>query len=283
MEIQLPPPSRTLRPNKIERGSIMKSKIVLSIMVFIILSLVLPGCSAFMKKYEKKDTVEYQVNTTGKTKVSLENSNGNISLVKSDSARVLVVKAIKIDRVRKNDLDKPLDYIEINIDTSGDRINISSEIHKGKNFISFSLSAVRINYELIVPPNMDISIDNTNGDINMTGFSSTAELDVTNGNVKAERFSGKGTVDITNGTLEGSLDSTRGMNISVVNGSVKLGLSKSFTGTVDADVTNGKITNENLQFTNVQAEKKSFKGYIVNPEPVMKIDVTNGKISLTSR
>jgi uncharacterized protein YceK len=261
----------------------MKSKIVLSVSILIVLSFILSGCSALMKKYEKKDTVEYQVNTTGKTSISLDNSNGNISLVKSDSSRILFVRAIKIDKVRKNDLDKPLDYIEIKIDTSGDRISIKSDMHRAKSFISFSTYAAQINYELIIPANLNISIENTSGNIDMTGFSSTTELDVTNGNVKAERFSGKGTFDITNGTLEGSFDSTKGINISVVNGSVKLELSKAFTGTVDADVTNGKITNENLQFTNVQAEKRSFKGYIVNPEPVMKIDVVNGKIALTGK
>lgn len=261
----------------------MKSYITLLLAILIIVSFTMSGCSLLSKKYEKRDNVEFKLSTAGKTKVTLENMNGKISAVKGDTTQVLIVKAVKIDKVKKKDLDKPLDYITIKFDTAGSTINISSDYSKHKSFISFSMDGVQINYELTVPQNMEVSLDNTNGDVDVTLLDGPIEVNVTNGDIEAEHIPGKASFDITNGSFKGGLDSTKGMTLNIVNGKCELDLYKSFTGAVDAEVTNGKVTYSNLQFTNVQSEKKSFKGYIINPDPVIKIDIVNGKVTLTGK
>jgi len=261
----------------------MKSNITFLLAILIIVSFTMSGCGLLSKKYEKRDTVEFKLSTSGKTKVTLENMNGKISVAKGDTTPILIVKAVKIDRVRKKDLDKPLDYIKIELDTAGSTINISSDYERHKSFINFSFNGVKINYELIVPQNMEVSLDNTNGDVDVIGLDGPIEISVTNGDIKAEHIPGKASFDITNGSFKGGLDSTRGVTLSITNGKCELDLYKSFTGAVDAEVTNGKVTYSNLQFTNVQSEKKSFKGYIVNPDPVIKIDIVNGKVTLTGK
>lgn len=261
----------------------MKLKLIIFITFILISALSLSGCSFLSKKYEKKETVTYKVNTTGKTKVVLENLNGDIRVIKGDTTPVLTVQAVKIDKVRKKDLDKPLDHIEILIDSAGNSLRISTEYHKEKSFISFSTFSRHVDFDLIVPPNMEVSVENTNGDINVNGVETVLEARTTNGNIKAMQNSGKCIYDITNGSFEGELDSTKGITLDITNGKCRLELAKTFLGAVDAEVTNGKVSSENLQFSNVQSERKSFKGYIGNPEPIVKIEIVNGSVKLLGK
>jgi hypothetical protein len=256
----------------------MKLKITILGVSLIILALGLSGCSWLSKKHEKKDNVEFKISTVGKTKVTLENVNGKITAVKGDTIPVLTLKAEKIDMVKKKDLDKPLDYIHINIDTTGNSIKITSEYQNEKSYLGFSKHNVKINYELTIPDNMEVSFENTNGNIVLTGLNGITGVNVTNGNIKSEHVSGKSTYEITNGSLKGVVDSTKGIDVNIVNGKCELELNKTFTGSVKADVTNGKVTYTDLQFSNAKAEKRSFSGYIGNTEPELKIDVVNGKV-----
>ncbi|MGH2574601.1 MAG: DUF4097 family beta strand repeat-containing protein, partial [Ignavibacteria bacterium] len=116
-----------------------------------------------------------------------------------------------------------------------------------------------------------------------TNISNELNVTLVNGNVNLENVSGKNEFDITNGSLIGSLDSTDGLKIDIVNGSVNLDLAKTFKAEIKADVTNGKINYENLSISDLTSEKKSLRGYIGNTEKEVRIDVVNGKINLIGK
>jgi len=242
------------------------------------------GCSLFKKKYEKTETEEYTINTHNKTKISLDNTRGDIRIFRNTSDSMLRIKIEKIAHVKEKDRDKPIQNVRVKIDTSGSVVSINMEYSKEKRFFNISFGDEnRINFELHIPDENMIVIDNTNGDLFMTDITNDVKADITNGDVKLEKVYGNTKLDITNGKVIGDLDSTKGLNIEVTNGKVNLNLGESFSGKFKLDITNGKIIKDEFDFTDVKEEKKLFEGKLGDKDAEVIIDVVNGKITLSKR
>lgn len=238
------------------------------------------NCS--LKKYEKREVSEYKINTVGKTKITLENVSGTIKVNKGDSTTGLIVKAEKIAKVKKRDLDKPFTESSVEIDTSADIIRITSEMEKSKGFFKFEIGGGnRINYTITLPPGLKLSVDNTNGNVELNELTNDLDISVINGNIEVERTPGQNTFDITNGKMKGSLDSSKGFSVNVVNGNVDFTLGKNFSGNFKMETINGRISHDNLDFSTVVSEKNDFKGKLGDSDAEIKIDVVNGRIALT--
>lgn len=235
-------------------------------------------------RYEKKEEVEYRINPSGKDKIVLDNFGGTVTVQKGDSASGIVIKAEITDRVKKKDLDKPLKNISIGLDTSGNVVRIESSSRKSFSFnFSFDFKSPHINYVLTVPPGIKLTVNNANGRVSVDEFSDELEVSLTNGSVKAANVTGKSQFDITNGNFDGSLDSTKGFKVDVVNGNVNLKLGTSFKGEITANVVNGRVKHEGLTFSAVDEDKKSLKGYIGNRDWDVNLEVVNGRINLEGR
>jgi hypothetical protein len=126
---------------------------------------------------------------------------------------------------------------------------------------------------------MNVSIDNTNGDITMVRIDSDIRIETVNSSINLNRCSGSIKIDGVNGGVHANFDSTKGLSIELVNGIVKLGGLKNISADVDASTVNGRIKFNNLSFDNLVAEKKSLSGTLgkgVNP---VRISTTNGNIT----
>lgn len=252
-------------------------RIILLFISFLIFPLLFLNCG----RYEKKEVETYYLNITGKDKITLFNETGKIKISKSDSAGLLVIKAEKISMVRKKDLDKPLQDLKVTLDTISNEISVTGERTKQwRFFISFRRQRNEIDFEVKVPDNVEVKVTNHNGKIELLGGQNEMDVSVTNGSIDFQELTGKVRLDATNGHLNGSVDSTEGMKLDVVNGSVNLAIGPAFTGSVSAEVVNGRISRENLNFTQVTEDKKEFKGVLGSSKPELNIEVVNGKIKL---
>lgn len=261
----------------------MKIKSILQFLIIVLIGFSLFSCSFLSRKYEKKETVEYKINTQNKTKLSVNNVSGKFTISRSDSATGLVVKAEKIGHVKKKDLDKPLEDIKINIDTSSDVIVITSETHRGKGWIHFDMHSDEVNYDIRLPQGIKLNIEDVNGDIDLSNISNETNISTVNGKITFSNLTGIHDISTTNGSIKGSIDSIKDFKADVVNGSVALTLGSAFTGNIKADVVNGKITYDKLNLSGVTAEKKMLEGYIGSKQNELRINVVNGKISLTGQ
>lgn len=242
------------------------------------------GCSLFQKRYEKTEKKEVKVNTAGRKKVVLNNTNGDIKITKSSVDSVLIIKAEATFHLSKKELNEERERIKISVDTSESIINIKSDFVKESKLQFFNIKfGSEINYELIVPEGLEVSLDNTNGKAEILDVSNNVDVSITNGSVKLTRTTGKISVDITNGKVKGDLDSIKGLDIKTTNGNVSLNLSSTFSGKFKMETTNGKITKKDFDFKDVDDEKKYFKGTLGNGEALIKIETTNGKITLTKK
>ncbi len=237
------------------------------------------------KRYEKREVTEYKVGLNGKTKVTLENFNGKIKVFKGDSAAGLIIKAEKIAQVKKRELDKPFTEAWVSIDSSSEIVRITSEYEKSKGLIKFKFNDkdandTRINYTITIPPGVKFSIDNVNGDIELTNIENDLDIELLNGDVEVDNICGLNKFDIANGKIIGSMDSTKGLTADILNGKVDLKLDSAFSANFNIDIGNGRIVHEDLNFTILQSEKETLKGRLGNSDAEVKIDIGNGKVIL---
>lgn len=236
------------------------------------------------RKYEKREVSEYKVSLEGKTKVTLENVNGKINVFKGDSASGLIVKAEKIAHVKKRELSEPFTEARVEIDSTSEIVRINSEIGKDKGFIRFDINGgTKINYTITLPPGVEFSVNNTNGSVTFTNISNDLDVEIKNGSVNLENTSGFNKFDLVNGKVKGKLDSTKGMIIDIVNGGVNLELDSTFSAKFKIETVNGRISEENLNFTSIASGKKSMVGRIGSSDAEVKMDIVNGKVVLKGK
>ena len=244
----------------------------------------LQGCSLFKKHYEKTEVKDFTVNSADKKKLFLDNVNGNVKILKNTSGDNVRIKAEITAYVTKKELDKPLDEFKILIDSTGDKINIRSERIKEKHFFNFSIgNSDRVNYEIYVPSNLEVSVENTNGKLYFEDIENNIKVNQTNGNISVKRITGETKFDITNGKFEGDIDSIKSLKLNIVNGNVTLNLDEKISAKFNVSTVNGKVTKKDLPFTYTEDDKKSFSGTLGKGDAEIKIDVVNGKINLNKK
>ena len=92
--------------------------------------------------------------------------------------------------------------------------------------------------------------------------------------------SGSLNIDMTNGKIKCELDSTKGLNISNINGNITLNLGSTFSGKINANCVNGKVITRDLEFKYSDNSKNTFEGKLGNSDVGVKLETVNGKIYL---
>lgn len=264
----------------------MKNKLLVIILGLTLLSV--SSCGLLSKKYTKTKTDEFRLNAAGKKKLKLDNVSGTITISHSNDSGELTVKAFKEIKVKKKYLETPFDEIEIKIDSSDNFINIETQIgKKGEDDIfKFNIDRdQRVDYEIQVPSGMDIEVENVIGNIVANSLDNDLKIDVISGEVSIEDYTGLLECEITNGDFTGHIDSTRGININTINGSVTLFLNNYINANIKAESSNGKIQEDNLQFRDLIKEKGLFKAKLGKGDSNVgiKVETVNGRIRLYGR
>jgi len=262
----------------------MKSKTFL--VVIFIVTLGLNGCGLLSKKYTKTETTNYKLYSRNKKKVTLENINGNVMISQTSDSNSLTIKAFKEIKVKKKYLETPFDEIEVELDTTSEIISVKTEINKkgSDSFFKFGREQ-RVDYEVYLPANIEIEIDNVNGNVVLNGSNNNLTISLINGDIDVNNFTGKLGCEITNGSFSGKIDSTSGIDINTINGSITLFLNNYMNANIRAESINSRITDENLQFRDLMKEKKLLRGKLgnVNTDIDINVETKNGKIKLYGR
>jgi len=259
-------------------------KSIIYVVLLIVCSFVFSSCSLFAPRYEKIEKGEYSISASGKKKFSLYNVNGRVKVHKAADQSQIIVKYEKTVYVKKRDLGKPLTEITLNLDSAGTDVKIETEMESEDNIIHFGNNrSSEVDYEIYIPEGILVNIDNTNGSVDLITLPNDLKISTTNGSIKIDNVSGKMDLVTSNGTIRGSIDSTKGITAETINGEIKLNLSSHVSAYVEADVVNGSVKVDGLNFKDMTAEryKKYFKGTLRNGDAKIKLETTNGSIRLT--
>lgn len=246
---------------------------------------VFQGCNLMKKRYPKTITKELVLNSANYQKLVVDSPNGSISIRKSENDSLITIKAEVTKNLTKKELDKPVEDVMLNIDTTGNTIVLSDEKeHSNSGFqFKFDFGSGETNYTVYVPSGIDIEVEGTNGKVDLRDFNNDIKAELTNGSIKVKNVYGNIKLTLTNGNITAELDSTMSVDFETTNGSIKMEVGDKFSGVFDLQTRNGKIRDNNLVFTSVTERKNEFKGTLNDGDEKVKIQTTNGKITIDKK
>lgn len=226
------------------------------------------------------------------TQFSLNNTNGHINVKAWNQPRVQV-HAVKRVESRDAELAKKAMAelkIEPTLSADGLRINtIYPKRNNGGGFLDW-LAGTSVNlsveYEVTVPASMNLTLDDTNGAIEVSDVHGSHRVSTTNGHISVLRSGGDIDAETTNGGIKAELtDVTPGKNLRLetTNGRISISLPKSLAARIDAATTNGSI-NTDLPVTTTEVRNHALRGTINgggNAE--LHLRTTNGSITIEAR
>lgn len=258
----------------------LKNIIIAAAAGLMILSL--NGCSLLKKRVEKKENVKYTLNGNDKTSIHIDNINGRINITNSsDTNGVIKIEAEIIADVKHDEQDKPIDNVKIKIDSAGNDIKIETEINNTSSGMFRKNNNAVVNYDIKIPANMKVYTETVNGSITIARINNDIKVETVNGKINVLNCPGKIDIEGVNGSVICNVDSvTAGINISVTNGDIKVGGLKNVNADVSASTIHGIVTIKELEFSELNNERKSVSGILGKGGSQIRIDAVNGRITL---
>ncbi len=258
----------------------MKTKLILIIIIASVAAFSLQGCSLLKKRVEKKEKITYRINGKDKVSFSLENTNGKINVTNTDDTTgYITIEAVKSADVRPDEADKPIENILINIDTSGQTVKIETEITSEKGFFK-KRNTPTVNYDIKIPANMKVNVENVNGTITISRINNDINAETVNGGLNIFSCTGNLNLSSVNGSVVCNVDSlSKSIVIDVVNSKVSMGGLANVNADVEASSTNGRVKFKNLNFNNLNAERRSLTGTLGKGGNMIKVSSVNGSVN----
>ncbi|MEO6259922.1 MAG: DUF4097 family beta strand repeat-containing protein [Thermoanaerobaculia bacterium] len=218
--------------------------------------------------------------------VSLVNTNGRITVHSWNQPRVRI-QAQKRAESRDADAAKQ-GLVSLKIETAAmdGGLKVNTRYPKTSNGIMEWIAGTSVNlsvtYEVTVPRSMNLSLENTNGAMDLTDIHGQHHLETTNGHLELVQCGGSLDAETTNGAIRAEmLEVTPGKNVraETTNGRITLSLPRRFSGNVDASTTNGSITTD-LPVSTTDTGHRSLRGTINGGGPELRLHTTNGSIEI---
>jgi hypothetical protein len=206
-----------------------------------------------------EETFSLEDNVTTQNTLSVAGINGTISVTASaDADSVAVTGVRRVGSESFEDAQAHLPELQVQVSSTADEIlveTIQPTETGGRNYT--------VNYTITIPEGMNVSVANTNGNVNLRQIVGSALVDLTNGRISARvTLLADGTIDLM-----------------TVNGNVELNIPQTTNADLSASVTNGNITVTNLTVQNEVLTTNSVQGTLGNGQGTIILRTTNGNIT----
>lgn len=243
----------------------------------------LAGCDVVVSSLNAKARAEqpwtrsYTLAQTGT--VEVVNGNGRITVRGGEGSQVEVKAQIVARSATDEQAQDYLKQIEIREDVSGDHIRLETTAPR------LSGSHAEVQYELLVPQGASLRLNNTNGQIHITGVTGAVKAETTNGGVKGVELSGRVEASTTNGGVDLDLTAVAegGVRAETTNGGVSVKLPATAKADVRASCVNGGISVTGLQLEGGQSTRRRVEGRLNGGGPVVEVETTNGGVRVAAR
>jgi DUF4097 and DUF4098 domain-containing protein YvlB len=211
----------------------------------------------------------------GGQRLGVKSENGGIEVSGEDRSDVRIEARVQAWANSEADAKKIL--TQVTIDTSGDRIR-----DDGPHF-HWGNSGYSVNYRLLVPRQLGVDLNSTNGGIDIAHLEGEIRFDTTNGGVGLKDLAG----DVRGSTTNGGLDITlagkswrgQGLNAETTNGGVTLNIPEHYAAHLETGTVNGGIS-LNFPIT-IQGDIKNRLSTDLNGGgPTVHAETTNGGVQI---
>jgi Toastrack DUF4097 len=216
--------------------------------------------------------------------LEIRNTNGLIHIEPTDDGAV----DITADRVVRAATDQAakdaLGRFEIQETVAPDRVTIDSTNRSAGIMINLQR---HVDFHVRAPRWANLTIDTTNGNVEVVGPKLTGKLHATatNGRIRAAGLENAATIETTNGTITLDVDKLGddGLSCSTTNGGISVTFPTDVKARISARVTNGSITKEGLQVAVSEQSRRRLDGTIGGGGPMVRLETTNGFIKMMSK
>jgi DUF4097 and DUF4098 domain-containing protein YvlB len=241
------------------------------------------GCVGFAsQKAEVKDEWRRSYTLSRGATFEIRNTNGQIRVEASDRDTVDVVAVRTVKAPSEAQAKATLEDLVITETVTSSGVSLRS---RNEGF-SFMLNrSRRVDYTVRAPRWMNVTLDSTNGGIEVTGTGGPLRAESTNGEITGTSLQGGAVVETTNGDVRlefVKLDAS-GVRSSTTNGSIDISLPRDTKASLSAKVTNGSITASDFTLTTTEQSRRKLEATIGGGGPTVRLSTTNGAIQVRGR
>jgi DUF4097 and DUF4098 domain-containing protein YvlB len=222
---------------------------------------------------------------------ALGNTNGRINITSWDQPRVRI-QAVREVSSRDNDAARAaMKELRIEVSAAGGGLRVATHYpkqHEGGvlEWIAGTNVNVNVTYDVTVPRQMSLEIENTNGALEIKNVQGALKLETTNGHIDLARCAGAVDAETTNGGITAdllSLTAGRPIRMETTNGAIHVALPRTAALQVNAANTNGSIETDLPVSVSGSRRKHDLRGTINGGGAELHLRTTNGGISIRSR
>ena len=243
------------------------------------------SCDIVTADLKARETAEwrrsYQLSPGGRVEVRIV--NGRIEVQPSEGNAVEIV-ALKSARAGSPEAAKEaLGRIEIIDSASAGLIKVETRLPRGDGM--FHMGSSEVKYTVKVPAAAEVEFATVNGGVEVTGLTGRIKTETTNGGIVGRQIGGPIEASTKNGGVE--VEVTRiaehGVRLGCTNGGIKLRLPSDARANISASVTNGGISADGLPIEITESSWRRLEGRLNGGGPQVRLEGTNGGISIASR
>jgi DUF4097 and DUF4098 domain-containing protein YvlB len=256
---------------------------VLLSVVVVAAAAALAGCDVVVSSLNAKARAEqswersYPLSPTGT--VEVVNGNGRITVRGGEGTQVEVKAQVVARSATDQQAQDYLKQIEIREDAGADHIRLETTAPR------LSGSHAEVQYELIVPRGASLRLNNTNGQIHISGVRGAVRAETTNGGVKGIDLAGRVEASTTNGGVDLDLAAVAegGVRAETTNGGVSVRLPATAKANVRASCVNGGISVTGLTLEGGESTRRRVEGRLNGGGPAVEVETTNGGVRVAAR
>ena len=223
-------------------------------------------------------------------RLEIVNDSGAIEIGRSEGARV-EVRAMREARGDSDDAATALlRRVEMNEQVTPDRVRIEARtpegVARGRGFGRFGRrSALTIEYRVLLPTGLSATFRTENGQVRLDDVDGRLEIVSTNGGITGRAVSGSVMASAVNGGVQLGFDTVRDdVEVTVVNGGIRIELPKSIDAQLDATTVNGGVrVDDELPLDASVRDRLRVAGTINGGGPRIVLHTTNGGVRVGVR
>jgi DUF4097 and DUF4098 domain-containing protein YvlB len=235
------------------------------------------ACGAVSARAEAHDEWRRSYPVSAGASFEIRNTNGRIRVEAGGKDTIEVVATRRVKAPSEAQAKATLAEYEIEETKSGSHIKLESRNERFSFMVNRSKS---VDYAVRVPSWVNITLDSTNGEIEVVGVGGMLRAESTNGDIRATSLEGGANVETTNGNVH--LEFTRlaegGLKSSTTNGDITVSLPRDVKASLSARVTNGTINATDLSLTTTEQSRRRLEASIGGGGPQVRLSTTNGEI-----
>lgn len=246
--------------------------------IWLVLALVSgSACGAVSARAEAHDEWRRSYPVTMGASFEIRNTNGRIRVEAGGKDTIEVVATRRVKAPTEAQARTTLAEFEIEEKKSGSHIKLEARSQAFSFMVNRSKS---VDYTVRAPSWVNITLDSTNGEIEVVGVGGMLHAESTNGDIRATSLEGGANVETTNGNVH--LDFARlsdgGLKSSTTNGDITVSLPRDVKASLSARVTNGSISATDLSLTTTEQSRRRLEASIGGGGPQVRLSTTNGEI-----